>query len=377
LIQRSQLISMNHGDKMDTFLDFLNSAETSELIKLSGIDLALAERIVANRPFQTEQDVAKISGLNEKKVANMKTAFEKSDQIIYMSNQTPARIPEKTLPNNAILTIKTEAPQEKTEPVKKKGAGHWFGRALTYIFVTVLILIIMGALGAGVYYGVPYFYEKIIMPIELNTTQISEIATQQAADLSDMQILVNELQTQIDELKSSTTEMGVTIAAHTESIAQLESMQANLELAQIQQSQGLSDTLTSRLEYDLMITRAIELLSRANLYLSQSNFGLARDDIHTAYSLLTTSQASTLSEENRLFLLTVTQRLEFALNNLPAYPVVAANDVQIAWQYLVDGGIPVDAIPVPIITPTFTPTPYFTITPEMITPTPYLTPTVN
>jgi ribosomal protein S13 len=362
---------------MDTFLDFLNTAESIELTKLSGVDIALAERIMAARPFQTEQDVAKVSGLNEKKVANMKAAFEKSDQIIYMSNQTPVRIPEKTIPNNATITIKTDAAQEKNESVKKKGAGHWIGRALTYIFVTILILIIMGALGAGVYYGVPYFYEKIIMPIELNTTKISEIATQQASDLSDMQTLVNELQTQIDTLQSRNDEMGLTIAAHTESIAQLEILQADLELALSQQSQGLSDTLTSRLEYDLMITRAIELLSRANLYLSQSNFGLAREDIHTAYSLLTTSQPSSISNEKRLFLLTVTQRLEFALNNLPAYPVVAANDVQIAWQYLVDGGIPVDAIPVPVFTPTYTPTPYFTITPEMMTPTPYLTPTAN
>ncbi len=367
---------------MDTFLDFLNTAEITELTKITSIDEALAERILAARPFQTEQDVAKISGLNEKKVAKMKADFEKSDQIIYMSNQTPARIPDKTHANNTILTIKTEASQENTQPIKKNGAGHWFGRALTYLFVTVLILIIMGALGAGVYYGVPYFYEKIVMPIELNTVQIAQIATQQAADLTDMQTIVNELQTQIDALQSRNDEMGLSIAAHTESITKLETLQGDLELALAQQNQELRDTLTSRLEYDLMVTRAIELLSRANLYLSQSNFGLAREDIHSAYSLLTTSQNLALSKENRLFLQTVNQRLEFALNNLPAYPVVASNDVQIAWQFLVDGGVPVEAIPIPLLTPSFTPSPtptpiIITPTPDMGTPTSYVTPTAN
>jgi hypothetical protein len=366
---------------MDTFLDFLNTAEISELVKLSGLDFALAERIVEARPFATEADLVKVNGLAEKKIAALKDAFEKSDQIIYMSNQTPARIPEPSRSNNATITIKTDNGQEKS--ASTKGNGSWVKRVFSFLLGLILILAFLGGLVAAVYYGVPYFYEKIIKPIELNTVQISQIATQQAADLTDMQGVVDDLQMQLNDLQSRNEIVEVSITSHTESIAQLESLQAALELALAEQQETLTEKITTertailnRLELDLMITRAIELLSRGTLYLSQSNYGLARQDIHQAYSLLT-GYLPYAPKEERLFLLTVNQRLELALNNLPAYPVIAANDVQIAWQYLVDGGVAAEAIPIPLLTPSFTPSPTPTPIMDIDETTLTLTPTAN
>jgi hypothetical protein len=139
-------------------------------------------------------------------------------------------------------------------------------------------------------------------------------------------------------------------------------MQSDIELALTLQSRELTDKMEaqqtnvlSELEYDIKITRTIEYLSRANLYLSQSNYGLAKQDILAAYSVLNTYQ-KTAPMDTSDFLQMVIGRLEMALNNLPAYPVVASNDLQIAWQYLADGGNAVENITIPVFTATPTPT---------------------
>jgi hypothetical protein len=44
------------------------------------------------------------------------------------------------------------------------------------------------------------------------------------------------------------------------------------------------------------------------------------------------------------------------LGNLPAFPVVAAGDLEIAWQILVSGEAPATATPEPTATPTIVPT---------------------
>ena len=58
-------------------------------------------------------------------------------------------------------------------------------------------------------------------------------------------------------------------------------------------------------------------------------------------------------------------RLDLALGNLPAFPVVAAGDLEIAWQILTSGEAPATATPEPTIvsTPTVEPTLEATPTP--------------
>ncbi len=80
----------------------------------------------------------------------------------------------------------------------------------------------------------------------------------------------------------------------------------------------------------------IELLSRARLYLYGSNYGLAKIDVQAARDLLSTLQNDLPYDQNAT-LQDVLARLDLALVNLPTYPVIAADDVDIAWQLLVDG----------------------------------------
>jgi hypothetical protein len=109
------------------------------------------------------------------------------------------------------------------------------------------------------------------------------------------------------------------------------------------------------------LDRALQLLSRARLYLSQSNYGLAREDISAARSLLF-SMLDTISSQKETGLRMVIERLDFALVNLPAYPVVAVYDLDIAWQLLVDD---LPAAPELVTTPAV----FATETPPESTPT--------
>ena len=71
----------------------------------------------------------------------------------------------------------------------------------------------------------------------------------------------------------------------------------------------------------------------------------------------------------------VLARLDLALGNLPEYPVIAVDDVDIAWNLLIVG-LPESAAEAAAlaVTPTPPPTPDATATPEQ-TPTPTITPT--
>ena len=367
---------------MELFLDFLNSAEASELTKLSGIDTAMAERIIEARPFESEEDAMRVNGLGEKSLENLKAAFEKLDQIILVGNQTPARSQEKN--TNATITIKTEGPQEKEEKEEKKGFLYYVGRFFRGLFILLIIAIIVGGFGYGLYIGIPYFVDNIIKPIQDNTSQISAMTTQQAQDLQAMEEEISGLQTQFALLQEQSNINVDTLDTQSEHIAAMATMQmamnnniATLEADLGEQIDEQEAALLASIEYNLKVSQAIQMLSRSNLYLAQSNYGQARQDISSAYTLLE-NYIENAPTDKQEFLQKVADRMEMAIYNLPTYPVVAANDLQIAWQYLVDNNNPSEPINMPILTapvtvtltpydiPSYTPTPYPPITPTAV-----------
>lgn len=122
------------------------------------------------------------------------------------------------------------------------------------------------------------------------------------------------------------------------------------------------------MSYQIDLMRAIDYLSRSRLYLSQSNFGLAREDAFSARTLLSELLSSAPAEQTYALNETI-NRLDLALANLPAYPVVAVYDIDIAWQYLTDGlnavaptlnaptAVPPEVTPIAKLTPEGTPVP--------------------
>jgi predicted RNase H-like nuclease (RuvC/YqgF family) len=151
------------------------------------------------------------------------------------------------------------------------------------------------------------------------------------AKLESMEAAQNQNSETLTELDQRVSEIETEITARTESLAVLERMQAEL--------QDQNEAASAELERQVNLLKAMELLSRARLFLYQSNFGLAEQDVQIARDLLATLQRDApeaLAED----LDTVVFHLDLTLSNLPNFPVAASDDLDIAWQILLSGSPP-------------------------------------
>jgi cell division protein FtsB len=264
-------------------------------------------------------------------------------------------------------------PELPPPPPDRPSFGQRVRRFFEVLLRLLALLIIIGIIGLGLYYGLPLLYQKYIVPVEQNTAEVTELQSRQEQTEED----VADLQTRLDAIESGQSEHAETltdlegrlseietgIAAHTKSLAALEQMQSELQA----QDEGTS----ADLERQINMLKSMELISRARLFMYQSNFGLARQDIQLARDLLADVQRDapeTLADD----LAEVIRRLDLTLYNLPDFPVAASDDLDIAWQILLGGlppsgpgaaGTPVITV-TPSSTPPATPTPGATVQPS-------------
>ena len=325
---------------MSDFLTFLNTADLNTLNQTQGITNTLAEHLIAARPFSSVDDCLKVKGMGRTLLARLQSAAEAQ------GNESESR---------AMIPVKEEAQPayvEKSEPVqedsKKQDSffsrlGRAFVNFLRALLRLVVLVIFIGGIGALLYYGLPYIQQTFIAPVEKNTAQIEKLET----EISSLQTQLNEMNVRMETLEKS-------IDAYSLSIQKLEEMQAELDT----QLQDNNDKILLDLKHEVMMTRALDTLARARLYLAQSNFGLAKIDVQSARDLLFVLQAETKEE----ILSQALTRLDLALGNLPEFPVVASGDLEIAWQILMSGQVP--AMPTMTLTPTPIPTVLETLTPS-------------
>ena len=272
------------------------------------------------------------------------------------------------------------APIEKSPPAQESSEdrpsflsrlGQAFVNFLRALLRLIITLVVIAGIGAAIYFGIPYIRDNFIAPVERNTAQINQLKDQ----VNQLKDEAAVLQTQLNEMDTRVGTVEKTIEAHTASIRKLDEMQTTLE----RETTTQNNSVMIALKREIMLTRTIETLSRARLYLSQSNFGLAREDVQAARDILAelltdapTYQVDALNQ--------IIARLDLALSNLPAFPVIAVDDVDIAWQLLMRGlpeseadltptsaPLPVPATPTAVSVSTFTPTP--AATPSAIAPT--------
>ena len=330
---------------MTDFLNFLNTADPGTLTKIPGITPVIAGNIIDARPFDSVDDCLKVRGMGKSLLARAQSFAEARE------NDSESR---------AIIQVKEDAPPafiEKSQPAqespKKKETffsrlGRAFVNFIRALFRLIALALVIGGIGAGLYYGLPFLNDKLIVPVERNTARIAELSQQ-----------VDSLQTQINEMTTRVDALDKTLATHTAMLAQLGEMQLSLE----SQFNNGNEKLALELKREIKITRAVEFLSRARLYLSQSNFGLAKEDVQSARDLLAEVQTEN-PEYKTDGLKQVMARLDLALGNLPAFPVIAVGDVDIALQLLMaslpEGAADITATPTPeptiINTPTVEPT---------------------
>jgi hypothetical protein len=98
------------------------------------------------------------------------------------------------------------------------------------------------------------------------------------------------------------------------------------------------------LEVQIQILKVMQILSRGRLHLAQSNYGIARQDIETSREILLALQAQYADLE---VLDGVVDRLTMTSQGLPESPLQARNDLETAWQILLEE-LPLDVAPVDI-----------------------------
>jgi predicted nuclease with TOPRIM domain len=283
-----------------------------------------------------------------------------------------------------------------------------FVRALVRILLILLLAVLVGV---GIYYGVPALYRRYVQPVETNLARLNDAQSRQeqanqqinrrldelGQRLEDLELqsdthkqVLDEVQAHLDEMESAQQAGGgaqATAIAQQEDVeATLEALGANLEqlqaeIAAINQAMGqtslqvqeLVDSAEAgqsplqELSNELQLVKAMELLTRSRVYLVEDNLGLAQQDVSAARLLLAKMGGDVPSYQVKP-LAAIIARLDAALSNLPSRPILAAEDLEVAWQLLQDG-LPGEATPQPTPT-TGTGTPAALTVTETPTPTP-------
>ncbi len=300
---------------------------------------------------------------------------------------TPADLPEfpeasqvlpqeKPIKSNYSPVSESNAPQVAGAPRSSGAKSLW--AFMVFLFKLVIFLLVLAAISTGVYFGWPIVYNQYILPVQNNTTQVTILNSRQQASQEQLGVL----QTQIPAIVTSQAKQDAALTAisphmealsssietHTRAIAELENKQANLQIG--------NNTIKAESNRQIELLKSMELLSRARLFLYQSNFGLAKQDVQAAHDLLAKLGDSSAEPSNKS-LEEVVQRLDLTLSRLPEFPVAASDDLDIAWQILLLGkSMPIPS-PSPMLTvenstPTHTPTAMIETPPS--TPNPTATP---
>lgn len=273
-----------------------------------------------------------------------------SDNENESESKTIIPVEEEAMPT---LADKNQAEDESKaeEESFRSSFGRAFINFLRAVLRLILIVSLIFAFGALFYYGLPYIQRTFIAPVEENASRVSELENE-----------IARLQTEVAELNHRLITVETTIETHNASIQKLDEIQAAIE-SQLAEN---NNAVLLELKHEVMLARAFDMLGRARLYLSQSNFGLAKEDVQSARDILFALQIET----NDAVLSEVVARLDLALGNLPQFPVVASGDLEIAWQILMSGEATAIATSTPTLAPfveTFTPTPFDV---PSVTPTP-------
>lgn len=278
--------------------------------------------------------------------------------------------------------------------------------AFLRVFVrTLLILIGAALLGWLVYFGYVTVYKQAVLPARENASRISRLETSQAQEAPDLasfeqQLAALEAQRRIDSfsletLKTDQAQLQSELDQQTVRLQRLDTLQSQLESVRFQADQAFiigaqayqatvgKDALINSLERKIVLLKVASLLNRSRLYMIQSNFGLARDQVVSSRGMLSELLGNATPEQATVLNVWI-GRLDAALANLPGSPVAAADDLEIAWGLILQG-LPEQIIPTPTpiyYAPSDSPTPYLTYTPtpylgQSVIPsaTPYRTPT--
>ena len=302
--------------------------------------------------------------------------------------------------------MSNDTPQIQAPPAARQNIT---ARSCIGIILRLAAAIVLGILLAlAIYYGAPALYQQIVLPYE---TRLARLEDAQRLQLDENQLLsrrldnlhnrisalelqndlrkqtLDELQTLLAELESAQNasdqafeamrsvsneriaEVARSVEEVNRSLEELDGKLADLEAAlfenrgeiqELARRLSAEDAPVAALRRELRLVMAMELLTRSRLFLAQDNLGLARNDIQAARNLLADLQKRVPAHQVNA-LGAILNSLDSALENLPTRPILAAENLEVAWRLLQQG------LPGERMLPTASPA-------EQITPTPARSP---
>ena len=199
---------------MDKLLHFLNTADVNSLTRIPGVTTPLAEGLIAGRPFNSVDECLQVKGMGKNILARIQTVVDANEP----EPEEIALIPAEEEP----ILIEASQPAKETESDDKPSFGSRLGNALlTFLRALlrlILVILLIGGVGAAIYFGYPLLRERFIAPVEQNTARVTELEN----EVADLKIQLSEINQRVDEMNAS-------IEAHTATLEKLESMQHTLE----------------------------------------------------------------------------------------------------------------------------------------------------
>ena len=227
------------------------------------------------------------------------------------------------------------------------------------ILLRLAVVVVLGiGLAALAYFGVPRAYRGLVEPAEVNTDRIDTLESQLGIARDDTSALRDQTGERLAELEAALAVQGEALAtAQTQLESALEdavsqSRALNRLTSQVGKVEGslsgLSDQIDAafgelgqpdeELRQDLLVNRAMLHLIRARLGLLENNAGLAASEAGLARALLEGTDPD--SENERIQ--DAISRIDLALEAMQTTPLVAGDDLEIAWKLLVGEETPSD-----------------------------------
>jgi septal ring factor EnvC (AmiA/AmiB activator) len=255
----------------------------------------------------------------------------------------------------------------ETQPTADVWSRLWrtMGRLLGALLRVLFVIVVAVLLAAGVYYGAPWVYRRMIQPVQSGVAQLAllqgqvdENNAQWAKNFGEQQQRIASLESQLadqgeriasleaglsrldealtaqqialDELSSSVT----VISGDYASLDEVDTLRA--EFTALQEDITLADQVTAQidaLEYRIALMQVWQQVLKTHVYLSEGNAGNAGTTLELALTHL--DRASALGPEGEQEATAAIQaRLAQAASRLREQPIVAAQDLEVAWYEL-------------------------------------------
>lgn len=308
----------------------------------------------------------------------------------------------------------------ESDPGPRKQGG--FGRFMMGLLRVLLTLTVAILIGTAGFFGVQYLLQQATAPAAANMQRLIGMETQQAsvhqqlderiADfsqrLADLEARADVTVNELDELRGNEDALADVVLQLDQNLGGLAKLEGELEieLAALRSTVAVMSTADAvailtptvtpvgtddleKLTQEVKMLKALELLSRSRLHFLNADYGMAETDLQNALRVLADLQVAGLAPKIDMYEEAM-NRLKQAGRNLPASPNVAENDLETAWDLLVEILTnPVEEMQAPTPTPslygTITAYPTLTTTPTPLkspelstptfTPTPWETPT--